>query len=129
MSPNPYLGDFRLVKLMSFSTHPSRIEYNFQTATKAGENRYKQTRNMATSTQTDFKVEATKVKWDPKSVEIRTRSVEKTLEPLVHQVSKKKLTYSLGQCLFFRPTCRLCLVLLRGLIIIERVAAFIDVKE
>ena len=45
---------------------------------------------MATTTAvTDFKVEATKVKWDPKSVEIRTRSVEKTLEPLVHQVNDK----------------------------------------
>ncbi len=41
---------------------------------------------MATTSYTDFKVEASKVKWDPKAVEIRTRSVEKTLEPLVHQV-------------------------------------------
>ena len=93
---------------------------------------------MATSTQTDFKVEATKVKWDPKSVEIRTRSVEKTLEPLVHQVSKKKGAYSdslTGQCLFFRPTCRLWFYFA---LIIEfcalyvtnsRIAAFIDVKE
>eukprot|EP00112_Aurelia_sp_Birch-Aquarium-sp1_P026988 Seg994.7 transcript_id=Seg994.7/GoldUCD/mRNA.D3Y31 product="Catenin alpha-1" protein_id=Seg994.7/GoldUCD/D3Y31 len=40
-----------------------------------------------TSTQTGFKVEATKVKWDPKFMEFRTRSVEKILEPLVHQVT------------------------------------------
>lgn len=43
---------------------------------------------MATTTETDFKVEAQRIKWDPKSVEIRTRSVEKTLEPLVHQVGE-----------------------------------------
>jgi hypothetical protein len=27
------------------------------------------------------------IKWDPKNLEIRTKSVEKTLEPLVTQVS------------------------------------------
>ena len=27
-----------------------------------------------------------KIKWDPKNLEIRTKSVEKTLEPLVTQV-------------------------------------------
>ena len=35
----------------------------------------------------DIKVEKHKMKWDPKTLEIRTHSVEKTLEPLVHQVS------------------------------------------
>lgn len=35
----------------------------------------------------DIKVEKSKMKWDPKTLEIRTHSVEKTLEPLVHQVS------------------------------------------
>ena len=34
----------------------------------------------------DIKVEKSKMKWDPKTLEIRTHSVEKTLEPLVHQV-------------------------------------------
>ena len=29
------------------------------------------------------------IKWDPKNLEIRTKSVEKTLEPLVTQVSAK----------------------------------------
>jgi catenin alpha len=29
------------------------------------------------------------LKWDPKNLEIRTMSVEKTLEPLVVQVHKK----------------------------------------
>lgn len=35
----------------------------------------------------DVKLEHQKVKWDPKTLEIRTHSVEKALEPLVHQVS------------------------------------------
>lgn len=35
----------------------------------------------------DIKVEKSKMKWDPKTLEIRTHSVEKTLEPLVHQVT------------------------------------------
>lgn len=35
----------------------------------------------------DIKVEKHQMKWDPKTLEIRTHSVEKTLEPLVHQVS------------------------------------------
>lgn len=35
----------------------------------------------------DIKVEKHKMKWDPKTLEIRTHSVEKTLEPLVHQVT------------------------------------------
>ena len=43
---------------------------------------------MGTRTRTDFQVESQKVKWDPKTVEIKTRSVEKTLEPLVHQVRR-----------------------------------------
>ena len=34
----------------------------------------------------DIRVEKGKMKWDPKTLEIRTHSVEKTLEPLVHQV-------------------------------------------
>lgn len=35
----------------------------------------------------DITVEKHKMKWDPKTMEIRTHSVEKTLEPLVLQVS------------------------------------------
>ncbi|XP_031564401.1 catenin alpha-2-like [Actinia tenebrosa] len=35
----------------------------------------------------DVKLEHHKVKWDPKTLEIRTHSVEKALEPLVHQVT------------------------------------------
>jgi hypothetical protein len=35
----------------------------------------------------DYRVEHSKVKWDPRTVEIRTHSVEKALEPLVQQVS------------------------------------------
>ena len=42
---------------------------------------------MATRTHTDFNVVAQKMVWDPKTIEIRTRSVEKTLEPLVYQVT------------------------------------------
>lgn len=34
-----------------------------------------------------YRVEHSKVKWDPKTIEIRTHSVEKALEPLVMQVS------------------------------------------
>jgi len=34
----------------------------------------------------EVKLEHQKVKWDPKTLEIRTHSVEKALEPLVHQV-------------------------------------------
>lgn len=50
------------------------------------------------------------LKWDPKNLEIRTMSVEKTLEPLVLQVttlvntkgpSKKKKGTSLQYLLFF----------------------------
>lgn len=50
------------------------------------------------------------LKWDPKNLEIRTMSVEKTLEPLVLQVttlvntkgpSKKKKGMSLQSKLFF----------------------------
>ena len=34
------------------------------------------------------------IRWDPKNLEIRTKSVEKTLEPLVTQVSQHKtMTY------------------------------------
>ncbi|PFX19617.1 Catenin alpha-2 [Stylophora pistillata] len=40
-----------------------------------------------TSVTGDIKVEKSKMKWDPKTLEIRTHSVEKTLEPLVHQVT------------------------------------------
>ena len=36
----------------------------------------------------DYRVEHSKVKWDPKTIEIRTHSVEKALEPLVQQVSR-----------------------------------------
>ena len=39
-----------------------------------------------TSASGDIKVEKHRTKWDPKTLEIRTHSVEKTLEPLVHQV-------------------------------------------
>ena len=35
------------------------------------------------------------LKWDPKNLEIRTKSVEKTLEPLVTQVHYLKLQCSL----------------------------------
>lgn len=35
----------------------------------------------------DITFEKHKMKWDPKTMEIRTHSVEKTLEPLVLQVS------------------------------------------
>ena len=35
----------------------------------------------------DYHIEHEKVKWDPRTIEIRTRSVEKALEPLVNQVS------------------------------------------
>lgn len=35
----------------------------------------------------DITLEKHKMKWDPKTMEIRTHSVEKTLEPLVLQVS------------------------------------------
>ena len=31
---------------------------------------------------------ALQIRWDPKNLEIRTKSVEKTLEPLVTQVSQ-----------------------------------------
>ena len=41
----------------------------------------------------DIKVEKSKMKWDPKTLEIRTHSVEKTLEPLVHQVNFVSLGY------------------------------------
>jgi hypothetical protein len=36
---------------------------------------------------TDFGVGQIALKWDPKNLEIRTMSVEKTLEPLVLQVT------------------------------------------
>lgn len=36
---------------------------------------------------TEYRVEHNKVKWDPTTMEIRTHSVEKALEPLVQQVS------------------------------------------
>ena len=39
------------------------------------------------TTTSDIRIEHAKMKWDPKTLEIRTKSVEKTLEPLVHQVS------------------------------------------
>ncbi|XP_028414979.1 catenin alpha-2-like [Dendronephthya gigantea] len=35
----------------------------------------------------EYRVEHSKVKWDPKTMEIRTHSVEKALEPLVQQVT------------------------------------------
>lgn len=35
-----------------------------------------------------YRVEHSKAKWDPRTVEIRTHSVEKALEPLVMQVRK-----------------------------------------
>ena len=35
----------------------------------------------------EYRVEHSKVKWDPRTIEIRTHSVEKALEPLVQQVS------------------------------------------
>lgn len=35
----------------------------------------------------DVNVNSVNLKWDPKNLEIRTRTVEKTLEPLVIQVS------------------------------------------
>lgn len=34
---------------------------------------------------------ALSIKWDPKNLEIRTHSVEKTLEPLVMQVGVKQV--------------------------------------
>lgn len=40
----------------------------------------------------DIKVEKGKMKWDPKTLEIRTHSVEKTLEPLVHQVRFRRIS-------------------------------------
>lgn len=46
-----------------------------------------------TSVTGDIKVEKSKMKWDPKTLEIRTHSVEKTLEPLVHQVNFVSLGY------------------------------------
>lgn len=43
------------------------------------------------------------VKWDPKNLEIRTMSVEKTLEPLVTQVRGiKRRKWSLGLLVFFQ---------------------------
>ena len=39
------------------------------------------------TTTSDIRVEHGKMKWDPETLEIRTKSVEKTLEPLVLQVS------------------------------------------
>jgi len=41
------------------------------------------------------------LKWDPKNLEIRTRTVELTLEPLVMQVTLEDiiLSYSLVNCL------------------------------
>lgn len=33
-------------------------------------------------------INSVNLKWDPKNLEIRTRTVEKTLEPLVIQVSE-----------------------------------------
>ena len=41
----------------------------------------------------DYRVEHSKVKWDPKTIEIRTHSVEKALEPLVQQVSRVSLEH------------------------------------
>lgn len=35
----------------------------------------------------DLNITSVNLKWDPKNLEIRTRTVEKTLEPLVIQVS------------------------------------------
>lgn len=35
----------------------------------------------------DMNMSSVNLKWDPKNLEIRTRTVEKTLEPLVIQVS------------------------------------------
>jgi hypothetical protein len=35
----------------------------------------------------EYRVEHSKAKWDPRTIEIRTHSVEKALEPLVQQVS------------------------------------------
>ena len=35
------------------------------------------------------------IKWDPKNLEIRTKSVEKTLEPLVTQVTSCRLLFNL----------------------------------
>lgn len=40
------------------------------------------------------------LKWDPKNLEIRTMSVEKTLEPLVLQVSSIKILFD-----FIKYTC------------------------
>ena len=40
------------------------------------------------STNGSFNHAQTVLNWDPSSLEIKTRSVEKTLEPLVVQVSK-----------------------------------------
>lgn len=36
---------------------------------------------------------ALSIKWDPKNLEIRTHSVEKTLEPLVMQVGQAKTAF------------------------------------
>ena len=38
-------------------------------------------------------ISSVNLKWDPKNLEIRTRTVEKTLEPLVIQVSGLLLIY------------------------------------
>ena len=40
------------------------------------------------------------VKWDPKNLDIRTKSVEKTLEPLVTQVSAYAILYHLAKIFF-----------------------------
>lgn len=44
------------------------------------------------------------VKWDPKNLEIRTHSVEKTLEPLVMQVCLIVLKYNNFNLFFFQLT-------------------------
>lgn len=40
-------------------------------------------------------INSVNLKWDPKNLEIRTRTVEKTLEPLVIQVSEFLLILSI----------------------------------
>jgi hypothetical protein len=45
----------------------------------------------------EYRVEHSKVKWDPRTIEIRTHSVEKALEPLVQQVSWKILSKKMSR--------------------------------
>lgn len=46
-------------------------------------------------------ISSVNLKWDPKNLEIRTRTVEKTLEPLVIQVSGLLLFFSLRMVNFW----------------------------